>query len=88
MQKDIAKTELAEVKETFGDERRSEISYSDGEISIEDTQLQFDNSLFFNINKTSKIKILRDVVVLLHLLVRKIKKLKFGHVLQKSVMKK
>ena len=33
--------------------------------------------------KTSKIKILRDVVMLLHLLVRKIKKLKFGHVLQK-----
>ena len=38
--------------------------------------------------KTSKIKILRDVVMLLHLLVRKIKKLKFGHVLQKNVMKK
>lgn len=36
MQKDIAKEELAEVKEKFGDERRSEISYSDGEISIED----------------------------------------------------
>jgi len=36
MQKDIAKEELADVKETFGDERRSEISYSDGEISIED----------------------------------------------------
>ena len=38
--------------------------------------------------KTSKIKILRDVVMLLNLLVRKIKKLKFGHVLQKSVMKR
>ena len=38
--------------------------------------------------KTSKIKILRDVVMLLHLLVRKIKKHKFRHVLQKSVMKK
>jgi len=36
MQKDIVKEELAEVKEAFGDERRSEISYSDGEISIED----------------------------------------------------
>jgi hypothetical protein len=36
--------------------------------------------------KTSKNKILRDVVILLHLLVRKISKLKFGHVLQKSVM--
>ncbi len=36
MQKDIVKEELADVKEKFGDERRSEISYSDGEISIED----------------------------------------------------
>lgn len=36
MQKDIAREELAEVKEKFGDDRRSEISYSDGEISIED----------------------------------------------------
>jgi len=36
MQKDIVKEELAEVRETFGDERRSEISYADGEISIED----------------------------------------------------
>ena len=38
--------------------------------------------------KTSKIKILRDVVMLLYLLVRKNKKHKFRHVLQKSVMKK
>ena len=29
-----------------------------GEITIEDTQLQFDNSLFFNINKASKINVL------------------------------
>ena len=36
MQKDIVKEELGEVKEKFGDERRSEISYADGEISIED----------------------------------------------------
>lgn len=36
MQKDIVKVELAEVKDKFGDERRSEISYADGEISIED----------------------------------------------------
>ncbi len=36
MQKDIVKEELAEVREKFGDDRRSEISYSDGEISIED----------------------------------------------------
>ena len=33
--------------------------------------------------KNSKNKILQDVVIILHLLVRKIKKLKFGHVLQK-----
>ncbi|MEM6321871.1 MAG: DNA gyrase subunit A [Bacteroidota bacterium] len=36
MQKDIVKSELAEVKDRFGDERRSEISFADGEISIED----------------------------------------------------
>jgi DNA gyrase subunit A len=36
MQKDIVKEELVEVKEKFGDDRRSEISYADGEISIED----------------------------------------------------
>ena len=36
MQKDIVKEELAEVREKFGDNRRSEISYADGEISIED----------------------------------------------------
>ena len=29
-----------------------------GEITIEDTQLQFDNSLFFNINKAAKINVL------------------------------
>ena len=29
-----------------------------GEITIEDTQLQFDNSLYFNINKASKINVL------------------------------
>ncbi len=33
---EIIKTELAELKEKFGDERRTEISYADGEISIED----------------------------------------------------
>ncbi len=36
MQKDIVKRELLTAKEDFGDERRTEISYSDGEISIED----------------------------------------------------
>lgn len=35
-QRQIVKTELAEVKEKFGDERRTEITFSDGEISIED----------------------------------------------------
>jgi len=36
MQKDIVKTELGEVKEAYGDERRTQITYSDGEINIED----------------------------------------------------
>ncbi len=36
MQKDIVKEELIAVKEKFGDERRTAISYADGEISIED----------------------------------------------------
>jgi len=36
LQRKIAKDELIEVKERYGDERRTEISYADGEISIED----------------------------------------------------
>ena len=36
MQRDIIKDELSDIKERYGDERRTEISYSDGEISIED----------------------------------------------------
>ena len=36
MQRDIIKEELAELKEKYGDERRTEIRYADGEISIED----------------------------------------------------
>ncbi|GLR16187.1 DNA gyrase subunit A [Portibacter lacus] len=36
LQKEIAKEELEHVKEKFGDERRSEISFAEGEISIED----------------------------------------------------
>ena len=36
MQKDIAKEELLEVKERYGDERKTDITHSDGEISIED----------------------------------------------------
>ena len=35
-QKTIVKEELADIKERYGDERRTDISYSDGEISIED----------------------------------------------------
>jgi len=36
MQRDIVKEELEEVREQYGDERRTDISYSEGEISIED----------------------------------------------------
>ena len=36
MQEEIVKTELIEIKEAFGDERRTDIIYADGEISIED----------------------------------------------------
>ncbi len=36
MQKDIVKEELLTAKNDFGDERRTEISFADGEISIED----------------------------------------------------
>ncbi|MEM1219831.1 MAG: DNA gyrase subunit A, partial [Bacteroidota bacterium] len=35
-QKELIEEELLEIKEKYGDERRTEISYSDGEISIED----------------------------------------------------
>jgi DNA gyrase subunit A len=36
LQKTIAKDELLEVKEKYGDKRRTEISFAEGEISIED----------------------------------------------------
>jgi DNA gyrase subunit A len=36
MQRDIIKEELSEIKERFGDERRTEINYAAGDISIED----------------------------------------------------
>ena len=36
MQRDIVKEELLEIKEQYGDERRTQISFADGEISIED----------------------------------------------------
>jgi len=36
MQQDIIKGELSEIKERFGDERRTEINYAAGDISIED----------------------------------------------------
>ncbi len=35
-QRGIIKTELGEVKEAYGDERRTDISFADGEISVED----------------------------------------------------
>ena len=36
LQRSIVRDELLEVKERFGDERRTDISYADGEIAIED----------------------------------------------------
>lgn len=36
LQRQIVKDELADIKERFGDARRTEISYAEGEISIED----------------------------------------------------
>lgn len=36
MQKDVVKTELTEIKDKFGDARRTEITHADGDISIED----------------------------------------------------
>ncbi len=36
MQRGIIKDELNEIKEKYGDERRTDISYADGEISVED----------------------------------------------------
>ncbi len=36
MQRDIIKEELLELKETYGDDRRTEISFSEAEISVED----------------------------------------------------
>ena len=36
MQKGIVEDELLEIKERYGDERRTEINYADGDISIED----------------------------------------------------
>jgi len=36
MQRDIIKSELADIMEKFGDERRTEVRFADGEISLED----------------------------------------------------
>jgi len=36
MQRDIIKEELGEILEKFGDERRTKVSFADGEISVED----------------------------------------------------
>ncbi len=54
MQKDIVKEELQEVVETFGDDRMTEITYSDGEINIED--LIPNNEVVVTISKLGYIK--------------------------------
>ncbi|MCA0332500.1 MAG: DNA gyrase subunit A [Bacteroidetes bacterium] len=36
LQKDVVKTELVEIKDKFGDPRRTEITHADGDISMED----------------------------------------------------
>jgi len=53
-QKEIAKNELLEVKEMYGDERRTDITYDDGEISIED--LIADESVVVTISNRGYIK--------------------------------
>jgi len=53
-QKEIAKEEMLEVKEMYGDERRTDITYDDGEISIED--LIADESVVVTISNRGYIK--------------------------------
>jgi DNA gyrase subunit A len=53
-QKEIVKEELGEIKETYGDERRTDITYDDGEISIED--LIADESVVVTISRKGYIK--------------------------------
>ncbi|MBU2938671.1 BatA domain-containing protein [Lacinutrix sp. C3R15] len=54
----IAKTAVALQGETITNFTLPSNTSINGEITIEDTQLQFDNSLFFNINKAAKINVL------------------------------
>lgn len=54
MQRDIVKTELTEIKDRFGDARRTEISYADGEISIED--MMSDDEMVITISHLGYIK--------------------------------
>jgi DNA gyrase subunit A len=53
-QKEIAKEELLEVKEMYGDERRTDITYDDAEISVED--LIADESVVVTISNKGYIK--------------------------------
>ena len=53
-QKEIAKEELLEVKEMYGDERRTDITYDDAEISVED--LIADESVAVTISNKGYIK--------------------------------
>ncbi len=54
LQRDIIKEELAEIKEQYGDERRTQITAADGEISIED--LIEDESVVVTISHLGYIK--------------------------------
>lgn len=54
IQRDIVKTELTEIKDRFGDARRTEISYADGEISIED--MMSDDEMVITISHLGYIK--------------------------------
>lgn len=54
LQRGIIKGELAEIKDKFGDARRTEISYADGEISIED--MMSDDEMVITISHLGYIK--------------------------------
>jgi DNA gyrase subunit A len=54
LQRGIVKEELTEIKTKFGDERRTEISFADGEISIED--MMADDEMVITISHLGYIK--------------------------------
>ncbi|MFZ4544633.1 MAG: DNA gyrase subunit A [Saprospiraceae bacterium] len=54
LQREIIKEELLEIKSRFGDERRTEISFADGEISIED--MMSDDEMVITISHLGYIK--------------------------------